>query len=184
MRRVTLRELAVRGRQMVSALVPLQPGDGGGLLASGLFGVFRVDPAGALGSGASGAAIVPRFTGHGRHVLGLALAAPDAGGARAVSVGRDGFARLWRVQGGEELRRVELGPVGVVPCVAVTEDGRRALLGTSELYREIGTVRGTYLVALAYNFHPRAALVGSLQAPFTAKRDYTIGWSLGVQAFF
>lgn len=53
-----------------------------------------------------------------------------------------------------------------------------------ELYREIGTVRGTYLVALAYNFHPRAALVGSLQAPFTAKRDYTIGWSLGAQAFF
>lgn len=53
-----------------------------------------------------------------------------------------------------------------------------------ELYRELGTFRGTYLLALAYNFHPRGALVGSLQAPFTALRDYTIGWSLGAQAFF
>lgn len=53
-----------------------------------------------------------------------------------------------------------------------------------ELYRELGTFRGTLLASLAYNFHPRASLVGSLQAPFTAKRDYTIGWSLGLQVFF
>jgi hypothetical protein len=53
-----------------------------------------------------------------------------------------------------------------------------------ELYREIGTIRGTYLAAVAYNFHARGALVGSLQVPFTAKRDYTLGWSLGLQAFF
>lgn len=53
-----------------------------------------------------------------------------------------------------------------------------------ELYREMGTARGTALATLAYNFHRRASLVGTLQVPFTAIRDYAIGWSLGLQAFF
>lgn len=53
-----------------------------------------------------------------------------------------------------------------------------------ELFRELGTARGVGLATLAYNFHRRASLVGSLQVPFTAIRDYTIGWSLGLQAFF
>lgn len=53
-----------------------------------------------------------------------------------------------------------------------------------ELFRELGVVRGTALAALAWNFNKRAALVGSFQLPITAKRDYTLGWSLGAQVFF
>jgi hypothetical protein len=53
-----------------------------------------------------------------------------------------------------------------------------------EQFRQLGTFRGTGLMALAYNFHPRASLVASVQVPFTPVRDYTLGWSLGFQGFF
>lgn len=53
-----------------------------------------------------------------------------------------------------------------------------------ELYRELGVVRGTALTAVAWNFAKRSSLVGSFQVPLTARRDYTLGWSLGVQVFF
>ena len=66
------------------------------------------------------------------------------------------------------------------------EGGREFCPGNraGELFRELGTFRGTGLVALAYNFHRRGSLVGSIQVPFTPIRDYTIGWSLGMQVFF
>lgn len=69
---------------------------------------------------------------------------------------------------------------------AAPEGGREFCPGNraGELFRELGTFRGTGLMAVAYNFHRRGSLVGSLQVPFTRVRDYTIGWSLGVQVFF
>lgn len=69
---------------------------------------------------------------------------------------------------------------------AVPGGGREFCPGNraGELFRELGTFRGTGLMALAYNFHPRGALVGSVQVPFTRVRDYSFGWSLGAQVFF
>ncbi len=69
---------------------------------------------------------------------------------------------------------------------ALADGGREFTTGNraGERYRELGMVRGTGLATLAYNFHARSSLVGSLQVPFTVVRDYTIGWSLGLQVFF
>lgn len=69
---------------------------------------------------------------------------------------------------------------------ASPEGGREFCPGNraGELFRELGTFRGTGLMAVAYNFHRRGSLVGSVQVPFTRIRDYTIGWSLGLQMFF
>ncbi|WP_434420379.1 hypothetical protein [Nannocystis pusilla] len=66
------------------------------------------------------------------------------------------------------------------------EGGREFCPGNraGELYRDLGTARGTGLMAVSYNFHRRGSLVGSVQVPFTRLRDYTIGWSLGLQVFF
>ena len=50
--------------------------------------------------------------------------------------------------------------------------------------RAIGATRATALATLAYTFVPRASLIASVQAPFTAKRDFSFGWSLGIQGFF
>ena len=50
--------------------------------------------------------------------------------------------------------------------------------------RGIGATRATAVATLAYTFVPRASLVGSVQLPFTAKRDFSFGWSLGIQGFF
>ncbi len=50
--------------------------------------------------------------------------------------------------------------------------------------RGIGATRATALATLAYTFVPRASLIASVQLPFTAKRDFSFGWSLGIQGFF
>lgn len=112
-----------------------------------------------------------------------------------VDVRRAGVAIDLGVSGqvGGRLLKGKLNPgVGVLVDTRLASwcsqpDGGRSFCTDNragELYRELGVVRGTLLASLAYNFHKRASLVGSLQAPFTAKRDYTFGWSLGIQAFF
>ncbi|HEY0133774.1 MAG TPA: hypothetical protein VGB85_06825 [Nannocystis sp.] len=53
-----------------------------------------------------------------------------------------------------------------------------------EELRHIGATRATSLATLAYTFVPRASLIASVQAPFTAIRDFSFGWSLGIQGFF
>ena len=50
--------------------------------------------------------------------------------------------------------------------------------------RGVGATRATALATLAYTFVPRASLIASLQLPFTAKRDFSFGWSVGIQGFF
>lgn len=50
--------------------------------------------------------------------------------------------------------------------------------------RPIGATRATALATLAYTFVPRASLIASVQTPFTALRDFSFGWSLGIQGFF
>lgn len=50
--------------------------------------------------------------------------------------------------------------------------------------RGIGATRAVALATVAYTFVPRASLIASVQAPFTARRDFSFGWSLGVQGFF
>ncbi len=50
--------------------------------------------------------------------------------------------------------------------------------------RPIGATRGTALATLAYTFVPRASLIAAVQLPFTARRDFSFGWSLGIQGFF
>ena len=53
-----------------------------------------------------------------------------------------------------------------------------------EELRHIGATRATTLATLAYTFVPRASLIASAQLPFTAIRDFSFGWSLGIQGFF
>ncbi len=50
--------------------------------------------------------------------------------------------------------------------------------------RGIGAVRGQAVATLAYTFVPRANLIGSVQLPLTVRRDFSLGWSLGIQGFF
>ena len=62
---------------------------------------------------------------------------------------------------------------------AFCRDGR-----ATETQRELGTTRATALLSLSYNFHPRAALWISGQAPVSPVKDYDVGASVGLQATF
>ncbi len=53
-----------------------------------------------------------------------------------------------------------------------------------EAEREAGSVRATALATGSVNFSPRWALTFGVQVPFTVKRDFDLGLSLGVLAEF
>jgi WD40 repeat protein len=54
---------------------------------------------------------------------------PD--GCRAVSASYDGTLRLWDLESGQTIRRLE-GHTGVASAVAVTPDGRRAVSASGD----------------------------------------------------
>jgi WD40 repeat protein len=111
---------------------------------------------------------VRRFEGHTATVTCLALS-PD--GKQALSGSDDKTVRLWDIQSGKELRRLE-SPAGV-DAVAFSADGRRALSGgTDRLVRlwdveagkEIQCFKGHtgYVLSVAFSPDGRHALSGSI----------------------
>lgn len=118
-------------------------------------------------------------------VLGISTI-EDRRAGTAIDVGVSGQVGA-RLAGG----KLNLGVGALVDTRAATwcaqpGGGREFCAGNraGELFRELGVVRGTALAAAAWNMHKRVAVVGSLQLPLTAKRDYSLGWSLGAQVFF
>jgi hypothetical protein len=53
-----------------------------------------------------------------------------------------------------------------------------------EIEREPGSLRATALATGSINLDPRWSLILGLQVPFTAKRDFDLGATVGVQAVF
>ncbi len=72
---------------------------------------------------------IRRFVGHNAFVQAVALT-PD--GSRALSVGWDGFIRMWDAKTGQEVHAFGVNEEGInnaLQCVAISPDGRRALAG-------------------------------------------------------
>lgn len=145
---------------------------------------FTVDP-GPIVAVAPYAVFTRTYTGWYWQVLGISTIERRRAGV-AIDLGISGQVGA-RLAGG----KLNLGVGALVDTRLATwcaqaGGGQEFCTGNraGELYRELGVVRGTGLAALAWNFDKRASLVGSLQVPMTAVRDYTLGWSLGAQVFF
>lgn len=118
-------------------------------------------------------------------VLGLSTIEHRRAGT-AIDLGVSGQVGARLAEGKVNLGFGALVDTRAVTWCALPGGGQEFCAGNraGELYRELGVVRGTALVAAAYNFSKRASIVGSFLLPITAKRDYTLGWSLGAQVFF
>lgn len=146
--------------------------------------VFTVDP-GPIGAAAPYVVFTRTYMKWYWQVLGISTIEHRRAGT-AIDVGASGQVGA-RLAGG----KFNFGVGALIDTRAATwcaqpEGGQNFCTGNraGELYRELGVVRGTALAAAAWNFSKRAAIVGSLQVPMTAKRDYSLGWSLGAQVFF
>ncbi len=83
------------------------------------------------------------FTGHSAFVMGVAL---SARGHRAVSCGFDKTVRIWDVESGKELHRIDV-PEGVSK-VAMSPDGRHVLYGGTTRTVEGSTATTTFQLRL------------------------------------
>ena len=130
------------------------------------FGPLRPDGA-YLATGSEDGSVVVWALADGRSVVrvrheedGVLAVAQSADGRLLVSGGQDGTARLWDIQGGKEVGRVELG--GAVQGVALSPDGQRLATASHDKTVRVWQVAGgKQLFEMAHDDSVRAVAFSS-----------------------